>query len=348
MIYAITQLLVQVILMHHYLRLQMLLLALALLSAASLTSPHATTSKNGAKFDVTYRIGFHLWKPGGIYDEAMAGIRDGLDLAGITYKTVTMHADRNKAKAIENFRKMDEMGLDLIYSLSSAGTKIAYDLAIQTPVIATVVNHPASLGIADEQRVASEIPLTGTSYYIETEAQIALYLTLFPQTRTVGMIYDKRNPAGYLAEEPFMRKASQDRNLTFVSTGITKKEQLPTATHELIGHNVDIIVIPTNNLIYDNLSDVLDITNARQIPVVAMNKQGVENGALAALFGDTYKLGRYTAPIAQQILFEKIEPFKIPFQFTPRPDLILNLRAAHQLGFEFPVDILGNAAIILQ
>src|SRR6187200_2516986 len=28
----------------------------------------------------TYRIGFHLWKPGGIYDEALAGIRDGLRL----------------------------------------------------------------------------------------------------------------------------------------------------------------------------------------------------------------------------------------------------------------------------
>jgi putative ABC transport system substrate-binding protein len=324
------------------------MLSLMLLCGSLLTSAHAAAQRDTSKSQATYRIGFHLWKPGGIYDEAMAGIRDGLDLAGITYETVTMHADRTAAKAIENFRRLDKMGLDLIYSLPSAGTKIAYKLAMQTPVIATVVNHPASLGLETDKRTASNIRLTGTSYYIDTQAQLELYLTLFPQARKIGMVYDQHNPAGYLAEEPFMRKASQAQNLAFVSVGIEKKAQLAAATRELIEQHVDIIVIPTNHLVYSNLTDVLDITEAQQIPVVAMNKQGVENGALAALFGDTYKLGRYTAPIAQQILLNKTEPGAIPFQFTPKPDLILNLRAAHQLGFEFPVDVLGDAAIILQ
>lgn len=329
-------------------RFQAIKLALILLCGSLLIPAHAAAQRGASTSGVTYRIGFHLWKPSGIYDEALAGIRDGLDLAGITYETVMMHADRTKTKAIENFRQLDKMGLDLIYSLSSAGTKIAYALEMQTPVIATVVNHPASLGIESDERTASNIRLTGTSYYIDAQAQLELYLSLFPQARKIGMVYDEYNPAGYLAEEPFMRKASQARDLDFVSVGIAQKEQIPTATRALIEQRVDIIVIPTNDLIYSNLTGVLDVTAAQQIPVVAMNKQGVENGALAALFGDTYKLGRYTVPIAQQILLHKTEPSAIPFQFTPKPDLILNLRAAHQLGFEFPVDVLGNAAIILQ
>ena len=93
------------------------------------------------------RIGFHLWKPGKIYDEAMTGIRDGLDLQQLVYEEILIESNRDAALAEANFLKMDEMGLDLIYSLSSAGTKIAKRLNLRTPVIATVVNHPASLKI---------------------------------------------------------------------------------------------------------------------------------------------------------------------------------------------------------
>ena len=77
----------------------------------------------------------------------MAGIKDGLELAGIRYEPVTLHSNRNKALAAENLRKLVEMGLDLIYSLSSAGTKIAKKTKLRTPVIATVVNHPEVLAL---------------------------------------------------------------------------------------------------------------------------------------------------------------------------------------------------------
>ena len=55
--------------------------------------------------------------------------------------------------------------------------------------------------------------------------------------------------------------------------------ELPGATQRLLDLGTDMIVIPTNNLIYDNLTAVLEITNLREIPVVSMSKQGVENGA---------------------------------------------------------------------
>ena len=101
----------------------------------------------------TYRIGFHLWKPGKIYDEAMEGIRDGLTLSGIHYEAIILESSRDRDLASENLLKLDAMGLDLIYSLSSAGTKIAKSLNLKTPLIATVVNHPASLGVSNDQAV---------------------------------------------------------------------------------------------------------------------------------------------------------------------------------------------------
>jgi putative ABC transport system substrate-binding protein len=190
---------------------------------------------------------------------------------------------------------------------------------MNTPVIATVINHPASLNISEAQ-VGNNVKLSGTSYYIDVKEQLKLYRELFPGARKIGMIYDSKNPAGYLAEEPFLRKACATEGLDFASVGVDSANDLPQATQHLLEAGTNMIVIPTNNLIYDNLSPVVEVTNRNQVPVVSMSKQGVENGALAALYADTYDLGRQAAELAARILREDLDPREAGFQYARHPD----------------------------
>lgn len=331
-----------------FVRLALAAIVVGAMAAGGLTTASAAgdqlAQSSGEK---VYRIGFHLWKPGKIYDEAMDGIRDGLELEGIRYEEVVLHSDRDKELAAVNLRKLDEMDLDVIYSLSSAGTKIAKRLQLKTPVIATVINHPASLGVGQDD-AGSGTRLTGTSYYIDASKQLQLYRALFPKAAKVGMIFDKNNPAGALAEEPFMRKACESSGLAFVSVGITDKTELRAAAAQLVEAGVDMIVVPTNKLVYGNLQTVFEVTASHRVPVVSMNKQGVEAGALAALYGDTYNLGRQAATMAKQILTQGADTIEIAFQYIPDPDVILNLSSASQLDFEIPAEVLSSAAIVMQ
>ena len=297
--------------------------------------------------DAIARIGIHWWKPGKIYDEAVAGIIDGFATEGIEIEAVHVHSDRDKILAEENLRKLDTMGLDVIYSLSSAGTQIAKRLKLRTPVIATVVNHPASLGVAQKASSGST-RLSGTSYYIDADKQLSLYQNLFPTISNVGMIYDKNNPAGAIAEMPFMRRAAEQRQMSFVAAAVSDKAQISGATTRLLDENVDLIVIPTNRLVYANLERVTELAFARGIPVVSMNKQGVENGALAALFADTYYLGRQTAKIAHRIIKENQDPVEIGFEYSEEPEVIINLKSAKRIEYQFPASALGEASIVIQ
>lgn len=296
--------------------------------------------------DDEYRIGFHFWKSGAIYDEAYQGIIDGLDLAGIRYQPLVCNSHRDEAAARQNLVRMEAEDLDLIISLSSAGTRLAADMHLKTPLIATVINHPVSLGI---QGVGDNgtLPLSGTSYYVDTDRQLQLYQELLPSLSRVGMIFDHNNPAGYLAEAPLMEKSCTSKGLAFISRGIAEKKDLAGAATALVDAGVDLIVIPTNFQVYGHLDEILKIATPRNIPVVSMNKQGVESGALAALFADTYKLGRLMVSIAGQILVEKKKIGEIPFLYIPRPDLIINLEAARRLNYEFGAAVLGRASIVL-
>ncbi|GAB6144400.1 ABC transporter substrate binding protein [Desulfocicer niacini] len=253
---------------------------------------------------------------------------------------------RDEALARKNLTQMDGMGFDLIISFSSAGTRIAQSMALQTPVIATVINHPISLGMQRGEK-RNSIALTGTSYYVDTEKQLALYREIAPHLSRVGMIYDSNNPSGYLAEEPLMRKACEKLGLSFFSRGIVAPTDPTEATRQLVDTGIDLIIIPINQELYALLDAVFKITIPLKIPVVSMSKQGVDSGALAGLFGDAYKLGRRLVPIARQILVDKTKASEIPFIFIQKPDLIINLKYAQDLDYEFSPAILGRAAIIL-
>src|SRR6266511_1247342 len=252
------------------------LVVAAMFLAASLPARAATEDENPPRKERSYRIGFHFWKPGKIYDEAMSGIEDGLKIANIGYERIVVYSDQDEDLAIKNLEMLDSMGLDIIYSLSSAGTQVAKKIGMNTPVIATVINHPASLNISDAQ-VGNNVKLSGTSYYIDVQDQLQLYRELFPVTRNIAMIYDAKNPAGYLAEEPFLRKACATAGIDFASVGVDKASDLPQATQRLLEGGATMIVIPTNNLIYENLSPVIEVARRNQVPVVSMSKQGVEN-----------------------------------------------------------------------
>lgn len=320
-------------------------LVAALLAASGLPARAADPAKKPDS--PTFRVGIHIYKPGKIYDEALQGIRDGLNTEGIAYEEVVTQSKGDDELAKENLKKLDAMSLDLIYSLSSAGTQLAKDLKLKTPVIATVVGHPRTLGVGGDRSNLSG-KLAGTSYYVDAGRQLTLYRSLFPSIRTVGMIFDAKNPAGVLAEEPLLREACAAAGLAFVSVGVEDGTQIQAAAEKLIAEKADVIAIPTNNLVYERLSQVLTVSEPRKIPVVSMNKQGVEAGALAALFADTYYLGRQTADLARKILVEKKDAAGLGFQYIPRPDLIVNMKSAKNLDYDFPPDILGEAAIVLQ
>jgi putative ABC transport system substrate-binding protein len=125
----------------------------------------------------------------------VSGITDGLKIAGISYEPIVIDSNQDEDLAIKNLKMLDSMGLNVIFSLSSAGTQVAKKIGMNTPVVATVIHHPASLNISDAE-AGNNIKLSGTSYYIDVKEQLELYRKLYPSARKIGMIYDSKNPAG--------------------------------------------------------------------------------------------------------------------------------------------------------
>lgn len=90
-------------------------------------------------------------------------------LSHFRFEEYIYRSDWGEERADTNFKERDKLNLDAIISLSSAGIRISQSLQLQTPHLASVINHPISLGIKEDGDVRSNI--NGTSYYVDANLQ---------------------------------------------------------------------------------------------------------------------------------------------------------------------------------
>lgn len=99
---------------------------------------------------------------------------------------------------------------------------------------------------------------------------------------------------------------------------------------------------------FDNIEQVLKITDPLKIPVFAQAEKAVENGALAGLTSDNVKLGYETAKIIIRILKDKESPADIPFIFDEFSRMIINLKAAQKIEYEVPFSVFQAASKVIK
>ena len=85
---------------------------------------------------------------------------------------------------------------------------------------------------------------------------------------------------------------------------------------ETIGSDIDVVYIPTDNLLAANMTLACNILTPKGIPVVA-GEEGMceDNEALVTLSIDYKKLGVQTAEMAIKILTGEKKPADLPFEY---------------------------------
>jgi putative ABC transport system substrate-binding protein len=104
-----------------------------------------------------------------------------------------------------------------------------------------------------------------------------------------------------------------------------------------LSNDVDILLIPTDNTIADNMAMVKTANEARTDHplIVAACDSGMIDGSIVAMGVDYYKLGVQTGKMAAQIL-NGAKPADIPAEYTKDAVTKVNKTWATQLGITIP------------
>jgi putative ABC transport system substrate-binding protein len=251
---------------------------------------------------------------------------------------------KDQATSIKVLRELDTKGYDLIITITSDALIVGQHVIKQTPTLFTNVNNPLFLGFNSLGPPKGLI--SGASYYISVEKQLDLYMTILPDLKQMGFIFDLNNKSKKV-ELPEVRQVCEKMGLDYQIEVVTRKEELEQAVQRLIANGAQAVTIGSSDMLYNNISRFIDQCTESKIPVFSFNKKGVNSGAIAALSSDYNQMvDNLVIPMALEVLENKKSPGEMPIAFLKENWIFINLPQAEKINLHIPKQILERAVII--
>jgi putative tryptophan/tyrosine transport system substrate-binding protein len=164
-------------------------------------------------------------------------------------------------------------------------------------------------------------------------------------SRRVGVIYSSREVGSFRQMED-IRKYCVQLGMQMTEGNVDTADALDTVLASMLD-SVDVIVTTESSVAARHFSRIISRARARRIPVAATMPEAADKGALVSLEINPREQGQMAAEIAVRIL-EGASPSSLPLLTPHRIDLVINQRAAREIGMEVPIQLLGTASRIIR
>lgn len=281
-------------------------------------------------------------------DDARKGFLDALadkgyvDGQNIVVDYQNAQGDQGNLQTIANKFVQDKDNLILAIATPSAVTMA--NATDQIPILITAVTDPVSAKLV-KSNDKPETNVTGTSDMNPVADQLKLIKDIVPNAKKIGIIYNS-SEVNSQVQVDIADKAAPNLGLETVKVTVTASSEVMQAAQSMVGR-VDAIYVPTDNMVVSSLASVIKIGEQNKIPVFAAESDSVQNGAIATVGIDYYQLGRMTGEMAIRIINGE-KPQDMAIQQQQGTDLVVNLKAAQNMGVTVPDAIIAKASKVIK
>lgn len=311
--------------------------ALALASCSS-DSSDSSTSTDAAGGD-SYRVGINQLVQHPALDAATTGFKEAFEEAGVDVTFDEQNANGEQGTALTISQQFASDNLDLVLAVATPAAQATAQNITDIPVLFTAVTDAVSAELVD----SNEAPggnVTGTSDIAPIEQQLELLQQLVPDAKSIGIVYASGEVNSQVQVDE-VTKAAEPLELSVNTQTVTTVNEIQQAV-EALG-DVDVIYVPTDNMVVSGISSLVQVAEQKQIPVIGAESGTVEGGALATLGIDYTELGRQTGEMALRILQDGEDPATMPVETATEFTYVINEDAAERQGVEIPQEILDKA-----
>ena len=312
-------------------------LAVSLASLMSIGTIGSVTAVNAEESDKTYTVGICQLVQHEALDAATQGFKDALtDALGdaVTFEEKNAQGDSNTCSTIINGLVSDNV--DLILANATASLQAAAAGTTDIPILGTAVtDYGVALEIDDfDGTVGGNI--SGTSDLAPLDQQAAMLNELFPDAKTVGLLYCSAE-ANSQYQVDTVKAALEDLGYTCSDYAFSDSNDLASVATSAASDS-DVIYVPTDNTVASNTEIINNICSAEKFPVIA-GEEGICQGCgVATLSISYYDLGKATGEMAVRILKDGEDISTMPIEYAPNFTKEYNPTICKDLGIEIPDD----------
>ena len=221
---------------------------------------------------------------------------------------------------------------DVVLAIATPSAQSLANTTQTTPVIFSAVTDPVSAKLV-ESREHPGGNVTGTSDQSSDaiSTQINLIKKVLPKAKTIGILYTQSEPNSVVQKDE-AKRLLEEKGFTVVEKTILDSNNVKAAAESLMAE-VDMVFVPTDNIISSTMETVKQVSIKHKVPVFGGSTEMVAVGGLYN-YGTNYEeLGRQTARMLVRILKGE-KPENIAVELPEKLELHTNQEMAAALGID--------------
>ena len=225
-------------------------------------------------------------------------------------------------------------GVDLILANGTAALQAASAATGTIPILGTsITEYGVALGIDDFSGTVGN-NVSGTSDLAPLDEQAAMVKELFPNAKTVGLLYCSAEANSQYQVET-VKGYLEDLGYTCELYSFVDSNDVTSVTNTACS-SCDVLYIPTDNTAASNTEAINNVAQPAGVPVVA-GEEGICKGCgVATLSISYYDLGVTTGKMAVKILTGEADVSEMPIEYAPQFTKKYNPDLASSLGVTIP------------
>ena len=221
---------------------------------------------------------------------------------------------------------------DVVLAIATPSAQSLANTTQTTPVIFSAVTDPVSAKLV-ESREHPGGNVTGTSDQSSDaiSTQINLIKKVLPKAKTIGILYTQSEPNSVVQKDE-AKRLLEEKGFIVVEKTILDSNNVKAAAESLMAE-VDMVFVPTDNIISSTMETVKQVSIKHKVPVFGGSTEMIAVGGLYN-YGTNYEeLGRQTARMLIRVLKGE-KPENIAVELPEKLELHTNQEMADALGID--------------
>jgi putative ABC transport system substrate-binding protein len=297
------------------------------------------------------RIGFLIGTSPSTISDRIEAFRQGLRELGyvegknivIEYRYSEGKLDRLRELAAELVR----LNVDVIVTSGPTPNRAAKEATVTIPIVMGYDTDPVGNGfVVSLARPGGNITGLSTLAPEISGKQVELLKEIVPRLSRLAVFGTSTSPGTAQAlKETELAAAAVGARLQYLD--IRSPNEIDTAFQEARKGRADAVLVLTSAVFVLHRTQLADLAIKSRLPVIYDRREFVDDGGFMSYGTSFADLARRTATYVDKIL-KGAKPADLPVEQPTKFELIINLKAAKQIGLTIPPNVLARADKVIK
>jgi putative ABC transport system substrate-binding protein len=259
------------------------------------------------------------------------------------YRSADDKLDRLPALADELVR----LKVDVLLASTTPAAVAAKNATKTIPIVFVGGFDPVALGLVDSlARPGGNITGFTSIASVLTGKRLELLKETVPKLSRVAVLWDPQNP-GSAQQWKESQLPARELGLQLHSIEVSSADKFEGAFKEATKARSAALAIMASPFFYSNQKQLADLATKNRLPAIYPRENFVASGGLMSYGADEAEPWRRAASMVDRIL-KGTKPAEIPVEQPTKFELIINLKAAKQIGLTIPPNVLARADKVIR